>query len=83
MADSLIKKDCPDENEELVIRQQGAMKTFGFQETVYGMQWLLAHIDLNKRCRVVIDYDPDARDVSVDTYSCKSDDGTIQGRFFP
>ena len=67
--ENLLKTGCPDENEELVIRQQGAMKTFGFQETVYGMQWLLAHIDLNKRCRVVIDYDPDERNVSVDTFT--------------
>lgn len=37
MNDSL-KNGCPDTNEELEVRQQGAMKTFGFQETVYGMQ---------------------------------------------
>ena len=60
------------------------IKTFGFEEVCYGLSSLVNAIPLGRKCRVVFDYDPTARDATVTTFIDKSDgrraqDKLIQG----
>lgn len=56
------------------------IKTNGFQQIVVGVSRLLQTILLDRKCRVVIDYDPALPKISIDTFTDKSDKAQVQGK---
>ena len=54
------------------------IKTYGFEEVIVGMTHMLQLVKLGRKCRIVCDYDPTKKNVTIETYLDKSDDQIAQ-----
>lgn len=50
------------------------IQTEGFQKVLTGMMHMVQTVPLNKKCRVVIDYDPELPKATIETFIDKSDE---------
>lgn len=56
------------------------IQTDGFRQILVGVAHMLRTIPLDRKCRVVIDYDPALPKTSIDTFTDKSDKVQVQGK---
>lgn len=54
------------------------IQTDGFQQVLVGMAHLARVVLLDRKCRVVIDYDPALPKVSIETFTDKSNREQVQ-----
>lgn len=57
------------------------IQTDGFQQVLVGMAHMVQTIPLDRKCRVIIDYDPALPKARIETFTDKSDDEQVQGKF--
>lgn len=56
------------------------IKTEGFQQVSYGINHLLKTVPLDKKCRVIMEYDPDSINAEVKTFTYSEDDRQALGK---
>ena len=58
------------------------IQTDGFQQVLVGLFHMIQTIPLDRKCRVVVDYDPALPKVSIETFTYKPDGGPVQEKRF-
>lgn len=54
------------------------IQTDGFQQVLVGMAHMVRTVPLDRKCRVIIDFDPALPKVSIETFIDKSDKAQVQ-----
>ena len=57
------------------------IQTDGFQQVLVGMAHMVRTVPLDRKCRVIIDYDPALPKVSIETFTDKSDETQVQEKY--
>ncbi len=57
------------------------IQTDGFQHVLTGIVHMAQTVLLDRKCRVVIDYDPALPKVSIETFTDKSDETQVQEKY--
>ena len=58
------------------------IKTDGFQQVLTGIFHMIQLVPLDRKCRIIIDYDPTLPKASIETFTDKSDGMQAQEKQF-
>ena len=58
------------------------IQTDGFQQILVGLFHMIQTVPLDRKCKVIIDYDPALPKVGIETFTDKSDEAQVLGKPF-
>lgn len=58
------------------------IQTNGFQQALIGLFHMIQAVPLDRKCRVIVDYDPTLPKVSIETFTDRPDMGQVQEKPF-